>query len=511
MNAEASNVMLLDRQTHELVYEVALGAAGTAIKEQKRLKVGVGIAGWVAEHGKSLLVSDAYSDPRFFRGFDQKTGFKTKSLICIPLSARGDLIGVAQIINKRGDGVFDHEDQDLFEQFGTIASIALDNAILYRLNLKQERYKRDLEIAFEIQKSMLPTSIPESSQVRIEMRSVACRTVGGDVLDLSNSPLGGISAFIGDVSGKGVPAALFAARLCSEYNYERSASSTSAELFTRLNTVISRRSSRGMFVTAQYFELDEASRKASWVNAGHLPPAVVKATGLEFLHPTSHPPLGILEGEEYTAESIEFAPESCLVLMTDGVIDAKSAAGEAFGTERMKVALAAVPGYPIGNLMKELSAFTTGALAADDITLIGVHFGNFCSFESVGSTECLSQIRHFAEEQSSKAGFSQKWVSRIALAVTEAAANVMKHTYQMAENCRIKTTASFVQGEFRLILRDWGPRQNSATFKSRDLEEIRPGGLGIHYIKQVMDIVLFDHTLIEGNELYLMKRLENAN
>ncbi|MFQ5330199.1 MAG: HD domain-containing phosphohydrolase [Thermodesulfobacteriota bacterium] len=129
MNAEAGSLLLLDEESGELYFEVALGEKGEKVKEI-RLKRGEGIAGWVAEHGTSLILDDVNSDPRFQGRVDKSTDFITKSMACVPIKIKDKVVGVLQAINKV-DGRFTEEEMGLFQLFSNEVAIALDNARLY--------------------------------------------------------------------------------------------------------------------------------------------------------------------------------------------------------------------------------------------------------------------------------------------------------------------------------------------------------------------------------------------
>ena len=129
MHAEVGSLLLMDDENKELYFEVALGDKGERVKEI-RLKIGEGIAGWVAEHGKSLLLQDVRKDPRFYKSADQKTEFVTRDMVCVPVKVKDKVIGVLQAIN-RAEGVFTEDDVELFQLFSNQVAIALDNARLY--------------------------------------------------------------------------------------------------------------------------------------------------------------------------------------------------------------------------------------------------------------------------------------------------------------------------------------------------------------------------------------------
>ncbi|MES0489173.1 MAG: GAF domain-containing SpoIIE family protein phosphatase [Leptospirales bacterium] len=128
LEAEASSLFLIDQKHNSLFCEVAIGEKGKIIKKFLKLENGEGIAGWVAQEKKSLLIEDAYEDHRFDSTWDKKSGFTTKSIICIPLYLKNTIIGTLEVINKVGGSVFNEADRTLLEHLGNLAAVALDNA-----------------------------------------------------------------------------------------------------------------------------------------------------------------------------------------------------------------------------------------------------------------------------------------------------------------------------------------------------------------------------------------------
>lgn len=130
LDAEASSIFQIDEEKREFIFVVATGEKG---KEAKKIKVpwGKGIVGWVAEHGKPLIIPDVSKDRRFFKGVDKQTGFKTRSILAVPLIRKGKVIGVAEVINKKGGMEFTDEDMVLFEAIAEQAAVAMENAKLY--------------------------------------------------------------------------------------------------------------------------------------------------------------------------------------------------------------------------------------------------------------------------------------------------------------------------------------------------------------------------------------------
>lgn len=149
VSAETGSLLLLDPETGELFFEVALGDKGNILKEI-RLGRGQGIAGWVAENNKPVIINDALSDPRFFRGADKKSAFETKNMVCVPVSTKDRMLGVLQAINKKG-GPFDDEDRDVLSALANQVATAIENANLYR-ELKETFYGTSQALAETIEK-----------------------------------------------------------------------------------------------------------------------------------------------------------------------------------------------------------------------------------------------------------------------------------------------------------------------------------------------------------------------
>jgi sigma-B regulation protein RsbU (phosphoserine phosphatase) len=146
MNADASSLMLIEEKTGELVYQVALGEVGEKLKQEFRLKMGQGIAGAVAEDGKALLIEDVSAHPKFFRGHDEATGYRTKSMIAVPLKVGERITGVAQVINRLDGNPFDRDDLELFTALCSMAAIAIENAKMHRSLMEKQRQVKDMEL-----------------------------------------------------------------------------------------------------------------------------------------------------------------------------------------------------------------------------------------------------------------------------------------------------------------------------------------------------------------------------
>lgn len=244
-----------------------------------------------------------------------------------------------------------------------------------------ERKNTELAIAAEIQQSFLPDTISQIEGYDIAARSVMAKEVGGDFFDvipLEVVPLGRdrVGIMIADVSGKGIPAALFMAlsrivvRVNATWFGERPAAAIRAA-----NTIIANDSKSGMFVTLYYGLLDSATRTLTYVNAGHNPPIHLRAADgtLEEL-PATGIAMGVLDDAEYTQATVQMATGDILFLYTDGITEAENAALEMFGTERLEKIILASGGLSANGICQQVldavKAFTGDHPQSDDITLM---------------------------------------------------------------------------------------------------------------------------------------------
>jgi len=186
VNAEASSLLLLDEATNELYFHVALGDKGEQVKKFT-LKMGEGIAGWVAQNSKPLIVPDVHMDKRFFAEVSEKVEYKTKSILCVPLKLKQKTIGALEVINKIGGGSFTLGDQELLETFSNLAGVAIENAHLYQ-DIKSE----NITLRKELLNGNKPPHLITSSSIMLEKLEMADQVAptGTTVLLLGESGTG---------------------------------------------------------------------------------------------------------------------------------------------------------------------------------------------------------------------------------------------------------------------------------------------------------------------------------
>ena len=376
MKAEASSVLLVNEETNMLECEVALGEVGKEVRKLQ-LRMGEGIAGWVAEHGEPQIIPDTAVDKRFSTKIDRSTGFNTRSILAAPLTVKNRVIGVAEVINRVDGEAFDEEDLALFSTFCRQVAMAIENARMHKVKLEKQKLEEQLESARIIQQSFMPQEFPHSPGLgfAIAARSVPAISVGGDFFDFTEFEQRSIGIAVGDVTGKGVPAALYMARLVSDLRLYAQTHRSPADLVAALNQVLVDRSRRGMFVTFQYGILDVATGVFTYSNAGHLPFIRISALTqrVDFLEDAKSIPLGIRADMPFTEESIELNSGDCVVSITDGIIEAMDAQGQAYSFERVVDVLsrpAESAEALVASLLEDVRLFSEGTQQHDDLTVL---------------------------------------------------------------------------------------------------------------------------------------------
>jgi sigma-B regulation protein RsbU (phosphoserine phosphatase) len=379
MRADACSILLFNRQTRRLGFDVALGTDardGEILKQQVTLGLGEGIAGWVAEHLEPVLVQNAAEDSRFFTRADNLTGFTTKSIIAVPLVGREGLIGVAEIMNPRERDSFSVHDLEIFQALCRQVAVAMENALYHKDALERQRLRQELELAATIQQSFLPASpVKELGPVRLSGFTIPAKHVGGDLYDFVEPLPGKAGLFIGDISGKGVSAALFMAKVMSDFRYQAHGTADPGLVLQRLNQQLSD-TPRGMFLTAIYAVADQETGAVAVAVAGHPPFLWITAEGVTVMSPDAGPPAGIMD-TDFPVTELRLAPGDRLIMVTDGAFDAKNCDGQRMGFDDI---CAFVVRHRQEDRLTDLMAgfvndFTKDAERADDLTIVEMRYG----------------------------------------------------------------------------------------------------------------------------------------
>jgi len=374
--ADAASLLLIDEKTGDLTFQIALGDVGDEIKELFRLKKGQGIAGIVAETGIPLNIEDVYQHPGFSPEYDEKTNYRTRAMLCAPLKVWGKIIGVIQVINKlKKPFIFSREELEMLVTISSSVAIAIDTANMHKLILQRETLERDLRLAREVQESFLPKELPLIETYRFAVLNQPALEIGGDFYNFFRLSTNELGIVLGDVSGKGISASLFMARLTSDLQYYAMLYPEPGDLLTQINKILCERAKRGMFVTLVYLVLDTVQNRIKMANAGHLPPVCSDDKGVRLLGQDHKKglPLGIVPNVDYEQETFDLPKNSSLTLYTDGVIEAKNKNGELFGIKRLLKVIETQTNDPdliIKGILHSVDSFTTTEGRSDDLTLL---------------------------------------------------------------------------------------------------------------------------------------------
>jgi sigma-B regulation protein RsbU (phosphoserine phosphatase) len=262
------------------------------------------------------------------------------------------------------------------DTLGAEAALAIENARLYREALDKAKFEQELKVAAAIQQSLLPVANREGAFFSTAAASIACRAVGGDFYDYVDLPTSQFGFIVGDVAGKGSPAALLAAAVLGMFSAEVTYQASAASLLTRLNHGLFRRAIEARFLTAFYGMLGPDG-SLTYCNAGHNAPLLVSATGIRRLE-TGGVVLGLFDKASFDEETVTLEPGDIIVAFSDGVTEAMNPQGEEFTDDRLIACAEAhrgeSPQQVLDALLADVHAFCEGATQSDDVTAVLVRY-----------------------------------------------------------------------------------------------------------------------------------------
>jgi sigma-B regulation protein RsbU (phosphoserine phosphatase) len=302
--------------------------------------------------------------------------------LLVPLTVKEKLLGILSLGQKRSEAPYSGTDVRLLKSVATQTALALSNAELTSAIAdevaRREKLNREIEIAREVQERLFPQHLPEIAGLDYFGRCRTALAVGGDYYDFLALPGGKLGVALGDVSGKGIAAALTMASLEASLRADAMrAGDDLAGLITRVNAMLYDASTEDRYATLFYAQFDPATRKLSYVNAGHCPPVLLRAAAnspVERLDKAGGTVVGLLPDCVYDQAEISLAPGDLLVIYTDGYSEAMSTHLEEWGETRLFAAVATCDGLPakdcISKITQAADAFVSGAPQSDDMTLV---------------------------------------------------------------------------------------------------------------------------------------------
>jgi serine phosphatase RsbU (regulator of sigma subunit) len=328
--------------------------------------------------GRAILSADAATDSRFNLS-ESIANLRIRSVMCAPLVALGgESLGAIQVVTLDSSLQFAEDDLEVLVCVASQAALGLESAHLHSAALRQRDLERDLDFATQVQLGFLPKERPKVPGYEFYDFYEAAQRVGGDLFDYVMLPGGRVAVSVGDVAGKGVPAALMMARIYSDARYELLAQPTPGEAMASLNASVCSSGMGHRFITFAFAVLDPKAHTLTVINAGHLPPMHRTSKGdvQPLAAKASSLPLGVNPDTTYAQTQVKIGPGDSLAMFTDGVTEAMNAAKDLYGTARLAACMKAAPpqAEPLGKaIVADVEKFCDGQAQRDDICLICFH------------------------------------------------------------------------------------------------------------------------------------------
>ena len=288
-----------------------------------------------------------------------------------------EVIGVLYLDSRERGALRSASAQSALDTLSAEAALAIENARLYREALDKAKFEQELKVAAAIQQSLLPVGNREGRFFSTAAASIACRAVGGDFFDYIDLPTAQFGFIVGDVAGKGSPAALLAAAVLGMFSAEATYHTSAAELIGRLNQGLFRRAIEARFLTTFYGMLAPDGR-LTYCNAGHNAPLLVSPGGGVRRLETGGVVLGLFDQASFDQETVQLLPGDFVVAFSDGVTEALNPAGEEFTDDRLIACInrhrTLPPQAALDALLAEVRAFCADATQSDDVTAVLVRY-----------------------------------------------------------------------------------------------------------------------------------------
>jgi sigma-B regulation protein RsbU (phosphoserine phosphatase) len=362
---DAGGIFLID-ETEPILRKMVTRGYDKNLMDKLLIKIDQGLAGWVIKNKVPSIINDVSKTPDYF-----EVRQSTRSQLTVPLM-NGKLVhGVMSLESDRLNH-FTPMDQELLMTFASQAMIAIENAQLFEASTQKKRLESELVVASKVQKALLPDRPPDFPGLKISFMNIPSRIVGGDFYDIFKLGENKLAIAIGDVSGKGAPAAILMAMLYAGFRSLLKEFYPVVEVVARLNNLLVETTNEGYFCTFFFGIFQQANSEFVFTNAGHNPPLVFRKDGSVKRLTTGGVVLGFLKDREYRQESIYLKSGDYLFLFTDGVTEVRNSEGEEFGEEGLirflKKHRDKKPQLLRTLLFKEIKKFSSEEELADDAT-----------------------------------------------------------------------------------------------------------------------------------------------
>ena len=382
--AERGFIMLANREK-KLEFKLAR-ARGKVTLSGRTFETSRKIPETVFATGQQTIVEDLL-DGDFAAQHSGTVALGIRHVLCTPLrlvryverveqKVAEELIGVLYLDSRERGALRSASAQSALETLSAEAALAIENARLYREALDKAKFEQELKVAAAIQQSLLPPPNRDGAFFSTSAASIACRAVGGDFFDYADLPTDQFGFIVGDVAGKGSPAALLAAAVLGMFSAEATYHSSASQLITRLNHGLFRRAIESRFLTTFYGMLGPDG-SLTYCNAGHNAPLLVSRSGIRRLE-TGGVVLGLFDQATFDEETVKLEPGDLVVAFSDGVTEALNPAGDEFTDDRLIASVtkhrAATPQAAVEALLADVRTFCEDATQSDDVTILLVRY-----------------------------------------------------------------------------------------------------------------------------------------
>ncbi len=363
------SILLLDAAGEKLQHRFSLRFQEN-IQLKHDIPLGKGVVGYAAQHKQAVLLPDVNKDSRYIR-----LNPETRSELAVPLIYKDKVIGVLDLEHTRR-GFFTDDHKRTVITLAAQVAIAIENAQLYEQIARQEaRLERDLALARELQFRLLPPNPPKVPSLEIAAKFSPARAIGGDLYDFVSYSLGRTAIIIGDVSGKGAPAAIYAALVSGILRSHAPIEPAPAEMLSAVNYSLSERRIDGQFVSIIYAVWDDQNRTLRVANSG-LPRPIYSHEGKIHIIEATGLPLGLFDDAEYDEFSFQAKPGDTFVFFSDGILDARAKNDDLFGRGRLEKIVLKSCEAPVDVLVKDIfeavADFAAGEEVFDDQTVVAI-------------------------------------------------------------------------------------------------------------------------------------------
>ena len=373
INAQAANIFLINEKKKKFE---CIASLHQNYLDEYELDLKDGVMGKAVEQRKCIRVGNVRKDVReiaeFYFDLDNKTNFTTYSVLCAPLIAANECIGVIHCLNKKTTNkLFEENDRKLLETLSTPAALAIRNARMAKELIDKNRMQKEIEIVGEIQKTLLSQN--KKDPFPIAGINIPAKVVSGDFYNFSDLGEGRFGFGVADVSGKGIKSSLLMSKASSLYRCLSKTIFSAAELLKILNDEICETASRGMFVTMVIGIYDSNKKELLISNAGHEPPLIFSKGETFSNFEEAGPPLGIAPKFKFTEKLISFK-ESSMYIFTDGITEMKDSKGEMLGQEGFQDYIKKYQNIPSSQRLNKIieDLIKSGRIQKDDLTIVTV-------------------------------------------------------------------------------------------------------------------------------------------